>query len=94
MRHAEPQSRDRNAAAVENLQAVDESFAFGAQAIIGRHFAIGENNFGRVAGAQAELIFFFAGAKTGDAFFEDERGDAVREFFDLSVTAMATQKSA
>ena len=32
MRHAEAERRDGNAAAVENLQAVDETFAFVAQA--------------------------------------------------------------
>ena len=55
----------------------DEAFAFRAEQICCGHVAIGEDNFGRVAGAHAELIFFFAGAKTGRALFEDEGADAV-----------------
>ena len=40
--------------------------------------AIGENDFGSVAGAQAELVFFFAGLEAGSSLFDDERADAVR----------------
>src|SRR5882762_3928501 len=41
-----------------------------ASAILKDHFAGG-------AGTQAELVFFFAGAEAGRAFFDDERGDTV-----------------
>ena len=77
LRHAEAERRDRDASAVENLQAVDEAFAFRAEEIFGGHAAIGEDDFAGVAGAQAELVFFLAGAKAGSSLLDDERGDAV-----------------
>ena len=64
LRHAQPQRRNRNAPAVENLQAIDESFALFAQQIFAGHKAIAENHFGGVAGAHSELVFFFARAKS------------------------------
>ena len=40
--------------------------------------AIFEDQFRRVAGAQAKLVFFLAGAKSLRIFFHDERGEPVR----------------
>ena len=80
LRHAQRQRGDGDAAAVENFQAARETFAFWAEQIFTRNAAIGENDFGGVAGAHAQLVFFFAGAKTGHALFQDERADAVRAF--------------
>ena len=94
MRHAQRQRRDRNASAVENLQAVDEAVALVAQKIFRGDAAIAENHFGSVAGAHSQLVFFFAGAKAGRALFHDKGGDAVGLLFRWSVTAMATQTSA
>ena len=51
-----------------------------AQQIFLGHAAIGEHDFGSVAGAHAELVFFFAGAKAGRSLFDDEGGDAVGTF--------------
>ena len=45
--------------------------------IFRRDFAIGEDHFAGVAGAQSELIFFFPGLEAGSALFDDERRDAV-----------------
>ena len=49
----------------------------GAEKLGGGNAAIGEDDFRSVAGAHAELVFFFAGTKTGSALFEDEGADAV-----------------
>jgi hypothetical protein len=94
LRHAQAQRGDRDAPAVENLQAVDEAFAFLAEQVFRRHAAIGENNFARVAGAQAELVFFFAGTKAGRSLLDDEGGNSVAAFSQGSVTAMPTHTSA
>ncbi len=51
-----------------------------AEEIFGGHAAVAENHFGGVAGAHAQLIFFFAGTKPGRAFLDDERGNAVLLF--------------
>ena len=77
LRHTQAERRDRDAAAVENLQAVDEALAVAAQNIFSRDAAIRENYFAGVAGAQAELVFFLAGAKAGSSLLDDEGGDAV-----------------
>src|SRR5271166_1835309 len=78
--HAEAECGDGDTAAIENFQAACEAFAFGAEKILGGDFAVGEDNFGSVAGAHAQLVFFLAGAKTGSSLFKDERADAVRAF--------------
>src|ERR1700675_1318667 len=77
LRHAKPERSDRDAAAVENLKAVDEAFAFLAEKVFRGHAAISENDFGSVARAQAEFVFLFAGAKAGSSLLDDERGNAV-----------------
>ena len=94
LRHAQAERCDRNAPTVEDLQAVDEAFAFLAQQIFGGHAAIGENHFARVARAQAELVFLLAGTKAGSSLLDDERGDAMAVSSQASVTAMPTQTSA
>ena len=80
LRHAQGERGDGDAAAIENLQAADEAFAFGAEKIFGGDAAIGENQFGSVAGAQAEFVFFFAGLEAGSSLFDDEGADAVGAF--------------
>ncbi len=77
LRHAQAERGNGNAAAVENLQAVDEAFAFFAEQIFRRDVAIGENDFAGVAGAQPELVFFLAGLEAGRSLLDDERGNAV-----------------
>ncbi len=44
------------------------------------HLAVAEDDFGGIAGAHAELVFFFAGAESGIPFFDDEGGDAFCAF--------------
>ena len=48
--------------------------------IFGRHAAIGEDHFARVACAQAQLVFLFAGTKSGRALLYDKRGNPVLFF--------------
>ena len=74
--HAQAKGGDGDAAAVENLQAVDEAVAFDAHEILGGHAAVGENEFAGVAGAQAELVFLLAGTKAGGSLLHDESRDA------------------
>ncbi len=80
LRHAERQSCDRDAAAVENFEAASEAFAFVAEKIFLGDTAIGKDDFGGVAGAQAELVFLFAWFEAGSSLFDDEGADAVRGF--------------
>ena len=42
--------------------------------------AIGENHFAGVAGAQAQLVFFFAGLESRRSLLDDERGNSVALF--------------
>ena len=80
LRHAKAQGCDRNAAPVEDFQAADEAFAFRAEQVFPREAAIGEDDFGRVAGTHAQLVFFLARTEARSALFEDESADAVRVF--------------
>ena len=80
LRHSQAERGDGDAPAIEYLQAVDEAFALRAQQIFRGHPAIAENYFGRVAGAQAQLVFFFARTKAGSSLLQDERGDSVAAF--------------
>ena len=57
---------------------IHEAEAFLAEQVRVRDEAIAENHFGGVAGAHAQLIFFFARAKTRIALFHDERGNSFR----------------
>ena len=93
LRHAQAERGDGNAAAIENLQAVDEAFAFFAEKIFGGNAAIGEDDFAGVARAQAELVFFFPGRKPGVPF-SMMNAEMPWLFFAASVTAMPTQTSA
>ncbi len=68
LRHADGKRGDRNAAAIENAQAVDEALAWLAEQLRLRDAAIGEDHFAGGAGAEAEFVFLFAGAKTGRVF--------------------------
>ncbi len=77
LRHAQSERRDGDAAAIEDLQAIDEAFAFRAQEILRGHAAIGEDHFAGVARAQAELVFFLAGTKARSTLLDDECGDTV-----------------
>ena len=76
--HAERQSGDGDAAAVEHAHGVDESVAFFAQQIFGGNHAVFEDQFRGVAGAQAQLVFFFAGTESLGVFLHDEGGEPVR----------------
>ena len=49
-----------------------------AEQVIGRHAAVVEEHFARVAGAHAELVFLLAGRHARRAALDDERGDALR----------------
>src|SRR5580692_13176206 len=77
LRHTQSQRSDRNPAAVQNLQAVDESFAFLAQQIFGRHLALREHHFARVTRAQTQLVFFFPGLESRRSLLDDERRNSV-----------------
>src|SRR5580700_3520228 len=77
LRGADRERGDGNAPAIQNAQAVDESLALLAQQLRFGHTAIGEYHFTGGAGAHAELVFLLAELKTGNAFFKDERGNAV-----------------
>ena len=87
LRHAQAQRRDRNSPAVQNLQAIDEAFAFFAQQIRRRNLAIGENHFAGVARAQAQLIFLFARLESRVPF-SMMNAEIPWLFFAASVTAM------
>ena len=65
----------------KNLQAVDESLAFERRAsyLPGTRQSR-ENHFGSIAGAQAELVFLFSGAKTGHSLFDNKCRNAVGVF--------------
>ena len=91
--HPKSQCSDGNAAAIENLQAADETFAFRSQEVFSGNSTVGEDNFRSIAGTHAELVFFLPGRKPGMPF---SRMKALIpcESFDLSVRAMATQMSA
>ena len=78
LRHAQRQRGNGDAAAVENLQAVDEALALFAQQILRRHTAIAEHHFGGVAGAHAQLVFFLSRTESRRSLLDEERGDAVR----------------
>src|SRR5438477_279668 len=75
--HPQSESGDGNTPAIKNFQAARKAFAFVAKKVFMGHTAIGENNFGGITGAQAELVFFFAGFEPGSSLFNDEGADAV-----------------
>ncbi len=75
--HADGERGDGDAAAIENLEAVDEAFALLAQQLGGGQAAVFEDHFAGGAGAHAELVFLLAGAEAGRALFDNEGGDAV-----------------
>ena len=67
---------DADAAAVERRKRDLVSFAFVADAIGHRHFAIGEDQFAARGGADAEFLFFLADLEARRALFHDQRGDS------------------
>ena len=75
---AEREGGDGDAAAVEDAHGVDEAFAFVAEQVFGGDLAVFEDQLAGVAGAEAELVFFFAGAEAGGALLDDEGGEAMR----------------
>ncbi len=77
LRHADGERGDGDAAAIEDLQAVDEALAAFAQQLGSGKAAVFEDHFAGGAGAQAELVFLLAGAEPGRALFDDEGGDAM-----------------
>jgi hypothetical protein len=70
--------RNRDAAAIEHAHRVDEAVAFLAQQILRRDHAVFKNHLRGVAGPQAELVLFLAGAKSFGIFLHDEGRKAVR----------------
>ena len=76
LRQADRQRGDPDAAAVEHLQRVDEALPFLAEQLVGRHAAVVEDDFARVAGAHAELVLFLAGRHARRPVFDDEGRDA------------------
>ena len=78
LRHADGKRGDRDAAAIQNPQAVDEAFVqLAEQSALAGKPAVLENHFAGGAGAQAQLVFLLAGAETGRVLLEDERRNAV-----------------
>src|SRR6266478_9057160 len=80
LRHAQAESGDGDASSIQNLQAAGKAFAFRAEKIFRRNFAVREDNLGSVAGAHTEFVFFFAGPETRHSLFKNKRTDAVRAF--------------
>jgi hypothetical protein len=54
-----------------------EAVAFFAEQGLRGQEAVFENQFGSIAGAETQLVFFFAGTETLRVFFHDERGQTV-----------------
>ncbi len=77
LRRADGQRGDGNAPAVENPQAIDESFAHFSEHLRIREPAIGEQHLAGGAGAHAQLVFLLADSESRKALFEDEGRDAV-----------------
>ena len=75
--HAERQGGDRDPATVQHPHCIHKALAFYAQQILMRDDAIFKNQFGSIAGAQSELVFFFARTETLGALLHDEGGEAV-----------------
>ena len=71
------QRRDRDAAAVENAEAIDKAFAGLTQQLRGWEVAIGKQHFAGSAGPHAQLIFLFAHPETGRSFFKNERRNSM-----------------
>src|SRR5207244_3243078 len=55
----------------------DESITFSAQQVLGRNETVFEDKFRGVAGAQAQLVFLFAGTKSLGFLLHDKCGEAV-----------------
>src|ERR1017187_7053868 len=77
LRHADGKRGNRNAAAVEHLQAVDKAIVPLTQELLRRQAAIFENHFAGGAGAQPQLVFLFAQTEPRRAFVHDKSGNAV-----------------
>ncbi len=77
LRCSDRQCSDRDASAVQNPQAVNESFTRLSQHLRRGQPAIGEQHFAGRARAHAHLVFFLADAKPGQSLFENERRNAV-----------------
>ena len=94
LRHAECQRSNGDAAAVENLQAVDEAFAFVRPASFRAGMRQSLKITSDVSLARMPSLFsFFPGRKPGVPF-SIMNAEIPWDSFDLSVTAMATQTSA
>ncbi len=72
LRHAQAEGRNRDAAAIQRAHSIDEAVALFAQQVLRRNLAVFEDQFRGVAGAQAELVFFLAGAESFGALFHHE----------------------
>ena len=64
-------------AAVQGLHSNLEAFAFFAEQIFFRNFAVFKNQFSCQGGVTAHLVFDLAEAEARHAFFYDESGNAV-----------------
>ena len=76
---------DADASAIESRERDLVAFAFVADAIRHRNFAIGEGKFGAGCGVNAQFFFFLADVEAGRAFFDDQRGDSLLAFFRMRV---------
>ncbi len=78
LRHAQAKRGNGDAAAIEHAHGVHKALAFLADQRFFRDVAIFKDQLRGIAGAQAQLVFFFARTKALGAFFHDERREPVR----------------
>src|SRR6185312_16714142 len=70
--NAERESGDGDASAVEDAHGIDEAFAKRAEQIFAGNFAVLEDEFRGVAGAESELVFLLAGTEAWSGFLDNE----------------------
>src|SRR5580698_5862456 len=69
---AERERGDGDAAAIQGAHGVNESLAFRAEEVFFGDLTVFKDELAGVAGAQAELVLFLAGAESFGSFFNDE----------------------
>ncbi len=67
-------------AAVQNAHRVDEAFAFRAQQVFLRDFAVLKDQLAGIAGAQAQLVFFLPRAESLRPLLDDKGRQPMRPF--------------
>src|SRR5579875_1926087 len=75
---AERECCNGDAASIEDPHGVDESLSEVAEEVFAGDFAVFEDEFGSITGAEAQLIFLLTGAKARSSLFDDKSREAVR----------------